>query len=94
MLTKPLYACAAVFYCLVAEANTRHLSSPLKTWHGNIMMDTLMTSLSAYLRTNVHSTLRGAGGLRVNRGYTTLFSQGGSYQQPLLPAAVGPSGGL
>ena len=37
MLTKPLYARAAVFYSLVAEAETRSLSCLLKTWHGCII---------------------------------------------------------
>ncbi len=46
MLTKPLYARAAVFYSLVAEAETRSLSCLQKAWHGSIIMDTLMIPLA------------------------------------------------
>jgi len=40
MLTKPLRACAGVFYCLVAEDETRPVSYLLKTWHGCIFSGT------------------------------------------------------
>ena len=39
MSTKPLHRRTGVFYCLVAEAETRPVSCLLKTWHDCIMMD-------------------------------------------------------